>query len=99
MRGRAQRLLALFLLELERDGIDAVPQARGRGAVVEHVTEVAVAAAAEHLFADHTVARVGFSSHVFGLHRSDETGPARPGVELLEGAKQGIAAAGAGCGV
>ena len=47
----------LALLELERRGVDAVPEARRPRPVGEHVPEMAAAARAHHLGAHHPVAR------------------------------------------
>src|SRR5947208_3084505 len=57
-RGRA-RTRALFRLEVHRDAVDAITQMRRRRAVFENVPEMAAAAAAMHLGADHAPAAVG----------------------------------------
>ena len=48
----------LLRLEIHRHAVDAVAQAGRRRAVGKHVTEMAAAAAAMHLGADHAVAAV-----------------------------------------
>src|SRR5262245_41966727 len=68
--------------EGQRLGVDAVPQAGGRGAVVEDVAEVGVAAVAEDLGADHAVTAVLVRADVRVGHWPEEAGPARTRVEL-----------------
>src|SRR4029079_460788 len=56
----ALRLRAPSLrLEVHGDAVDAVAQMRRRRTVLEHVPQMAAAAAAMHLGADHAVAAVG----------------------------------------
>src|SRR3954471_22394678 len=82
-------------LEVHGDAVDAVAQVRRRRAVLEHVTEVAAAAAAVHLGADHAVAAVGR-----GLDRARnrivEARPAGAALELLLRCEQLLPAAHAG---
>src|SRR5689334_19100236 len=54
--GRAS--LAIALVEIERGRVDAVTQPGGVRAVLEHVAEVRIAAAALDLGADHAVADI-----------------------------------------
>src|SRR4051794_25545734 len=77
----ALRLRAPSLrLEVHGDAVDAVAQVRRRRAVLEHVAEMAAAAAAMHLGADHAVAAVGR-----GLDRArDRIVEARPTGAALE---------------
>src|SRR6202035_2123848 len=46
----------LLRLELQRRRVDAVAQAGGAGAILEHMAEMAVALRAQYLGADHAVA-------------------------------------------
>src|SRR5216684_7804616 len=48
----------LFRLQLQRRRVDAIAQAGGAGAVLEHVAEMAIALRAQHFGADHAVADV-----------------------------------------
>src|SRR5262249_19027763 len=68
--------------ELEGDGVHAVAQAGGLGAVVEDVAEVSAAAGAEDLGALHAVGAVGVLVDVGGVKGLEEAGPAGAGVEL-----------------
>src|SRR5258705_100188 len=73
---------ALRLREPERDGVDAVPQAGGFGAVTEQVAQVRVAAAARHLTLHG--ARAGLAvHHVFFGDGLPVAGPSGSGVELV----------------
>src|SRR5690606_28659174 len=68
--------------------VDAVPLACGRRAVREHVAEVAAAARAHLLGADHAVAGVRHVPQVGRVEWRGETGPACARVELGAGAEQ-----------
>src|SRR5689334_19932568 len=72
----------LFRLEIQRGGIDAVPQAVVARTVLEDVSQVGAAAAAGHLDADHAVAAILVGVDVALFRRPGETGPAGAGVEL-----------------
>src|SRR4051812_30152290 len=85
----------LLLLEFQRCGIDAVAQARGLRAVLEHVAQVGVALLAQHFGAAHAIALVLLGCDVFGRGGLPEARPARTGLELLVGAEQLDAAAAA----
>ena len=52
--------------EAQCRGVDAIPQARGRGAVVEHVPQVGIRMFAAHFCALHKKALVGFFHDVSG---------------------------------
>src|ERR1700727_909495 len=85
----------LLRLELQRRRVDAVAQARGAGAVLEHMAEMAVALRAQYLGADHAVADVAFLVDMAFRRRGGEAWPAATGVEFGVGLEQGLAAAGA----
>src|SRR5438477_7996220 len=55
---RKRPALRLIRLEVHRNAVDAVAQVRRRRAVVEHMAEMAAAAAAMHLGAHHAVGTV-----------------------------------------
>ena len=80
-------LLTCFL-EGQDFGVDAEPQSRWLGAVVEYVAEVAVAASAKHLNPVHAVAVVGTGPDVFLVDGLEETGPAGAGIELVVGLEE-----------
>src|SRR5919197_1824942 len=80
--------------QVERAGVDAVALAGRRGAVREHVPEVAAAGAARHLGADHPVAAVLVQLDVGVLARLSEARPAGARVELGVRAEQLGSAAG-----
>ena len=79
--------LHLLLLELERRRVDAVAHPGRPRPVREHVAEVAAAVGAQHLGADHAVARVGLLVDRVLARRRGERGPAAAGVELRVGLK------------
>ena len=81
--------------EFEADGVDAVAFARGSRAVVEHVSQVASARAAEHFHPGHAVRPVGFR-HDFVLVRLVEAGSARSCIELVAGFEKNCPATRAG---
>src|SRR5579859_7727791 len=87
----------LLRLEIHRDAVDAVAQVGRRRAVVEDVAEVAAAAAAMHLGADHAVAAVGRRFHG-AFDGVVEARPAGAAVEFLLADEQRLAAADAGEG-
>src|SRR5690606_20537486 len=90
-KGRAGRSLRL---ELERHAVHAVALAGRLRAVVEDMAEMAAAARAMHLGADHAEAVIrGGGNRI--LARRPEAGPAATGVELGVGIEQHLAAAGA----
>src|SRR5215218_7728012 len=96
LRSSALRLGTPSLrLEVHGDAVDAVAQMRRRRAVLEHMAEMAAAAAAMHLGADHAVAAVGR-----GLDRARdrvvEARPAGTALELLLGCEQFLPAPRAG---
>src|SRR3569623_3433483 len=67
----------LFLrLELERHRFDAVTQAGGGRAVVEHVAQVGAAVLAYHFGAHHAVAGIAFACDLPFLHRLIKARPA-----------------------
>src|SRR5882672_11450953 len=72
----------LFLLEIERAGVDAVAKARRLRAVLEDVAEMAAAGCADHFLPDHPVRRV--DAHLDALERRGrkEARPAGAGMEL-----------------
>ena len=69
--------------------IEAVAQPRGRRPVVEHMTQVAIAAGAADLGADHAVARVAQIADVVRVVGRGEAGPAASGLEFGRRTKQG----------
>src|SRR2546422_5742780 len=75
-------LRSVLRLKIHRNAVDAVPQMRGRRAVVEHMAEMAAASAAVHFGAGHAVAPVdrGFDR---SLHRIVEARPAGAAIEFL----------------
>src|SRR5665811_586825 len=81
--------------EFERDAVDAVAQAGGLGAVVEHVAEMAAAAAAMDLVPEHAEGPV-LALLDRALDRRVEARPARAGFELRLGFEEWQVAAGAG---
>src|SRR5580700_3703109 len=88
----AGRLESLRRLKVHRHAVDAVAQMRGRRAVLEDMAEMAAAAAAMHLGADHPVAlvhrRLGRA-----LDRIVEARPAGAAFEFLVGHEQRLGAA------
>src|SRR6185369_1931168 len=84
-------------LEHQREAVDAVAQAGGFRAVVEDVAEMAAAAAAMHLGAQHAEGAVlGLADRV--VERLVKTRPAGAALELGVGGEQRQVAAGAGEG-
>src|SRR5256885_1530680 len=83
--------------ERQRQAVHAVAQARGLGAVVEDMAQVAAAAAAMHLGAQHAVGAVLARGHGL-VQRLPEAGPAGAAVELGLGREQRQRAARAGKG-
>src|SRR5262245_16727728 len=82
--------------ELHRHRVQAIAPARRPRAVVEHVAEVAVAAAAADLGADHAVALVDQLRDVIGIERLSEARPAGARLELRIGLEKRQAAQTAG---
>src|SRR5262249_58004984 len=82
-------------LEVHRHAVDAVAQVGRRWAVVEHVAEMAAAAAAMYLGADHAVAAISGGLDRAG-HRIVEARPAGAALELHFRDEQRLVAAGAG---
>ena len=80
--------------ELQRHAVHAVAQAGGLGPVVEHVAEMAAAATAMHLGAQHEQAAVAGGADGV-VERRVEAGPAGAAVELGGGGEQRQVAAGA----
>src|SRR5690242_15445372 len=89
------RVLRALRLQIESARVDAVAQPGGVGTVVEHVPEMASAAAAQDLGALHEQASVLAGLDVLGDGRLVEAGPSGAGVELRVGAEQLGAATGA----
>src|SRR5688572_31630862 len=71
------------LVELERGGIDAIAQARGRGAVLEHVPEMRATMAAYHFGAPHGQRRIVLGRNVVARSGPREARPSGAGVELV----------------
>src|SRR5690606_6757079 len=67
-------------LEVQRDAVHAVAQARGAGAVREDMAEMAGAAGAAYLDAAHAVAGVDHLVHRLLVERGGEARPARAAV-------------------
>src|SRR5262245_59612199 len=90
---RAARITLLHAVESKRGRVHAVAKSRGPRTVVEHVTEVAAAARAQHFVA----LAIAILAHrdVRGGDRLVEAGPSGAGLELGLGAVEGEAAAGA----
>src|SRR5690606_3170150 len=84
-RGCRGRPGASLLFEVERQGVDAVAEARRSRAIGEDVAEVRVARAATHLGAAHAVAVVAQLPDVRSRRRSLEARPAAAGVILFFG--------------
>src|ERR671931_1644036 len=87
--------LRLRPLELQRAGVDAVPEARGGRAILEHVAQVTPAPLAGDLGSDHPPAAVGVQLHVLSVHGLGEAGPPRARIELGVRTEQLRPAAGA----
>src|SRR5687767_8411994 len=66
-----------------RSGVEAVAQARRRGSVREDVAEMAVAAGAAYLGADHAKRTVLNAAYVIGIEGRGEARPAGAAFELL----------------
>src|SRR6516225_2261772 len=81
-------------LEVHGDAVDAIAQMRRRGPVVEHVAEMAAAAAAMHLSAHHPIAAIGRALDRT-LNRIVEARPAGAALEFLLRHEQRLAAPGA----
>src|SRR5262249_47870920 len=81
-------------LEVHGDAVDAIAQMRRRGAVVEHVAEMAAAPAAMHLGAHHPIASIG-RGFDRTLNRIVEARPTGAALELLLRHEQRLAASGA----
>src|SRR5687768_5559010 len=96
-RRSAGRLNGGLLVRLEIEGrrIDAVAQALGTWAIRKQVTEMAAAAGAAHLGADHAVAAVLMEGHLLAIGRRREARPVAAAVELGRAVEQKLAAAGA----
>jgi len=78
----------LLAIELEGGGVDAVPQPRWFGAVVEDVPQMRPAVPALDLGTPHEQTVVGHLLHALFLDWGPETWPARAGVELGPRAKK-----------
>src|SRR5215210_9056069 len=91
---RKGRLCLPFLLELQRQGVDAVALTGGAGAVVEDVAQVRAAAGAQDLGARHAEAAILLQADGLGHRGLREARSARPGIELRVGREQ-LGAAGA----
>src|SRR6266851_1783183 len=84
IRYRAVRIRAgvLLFVELQRQRIDAVAQARGLRPILEDVAEVGVALRAQHLGPAHAMARVDLGGHGLLVQRLPEARPAAAGFEF-----------------
>src|SRR5918996_4796219 len=80
-------------LQLERRRVHAIALPGGLGAVGEHVAEMGIAPAAQHLGAHHEMAAVGLVGHGFLAQRREEARPAGAGIELGISIEQGLASA------
>ena len=76
-----RKACALGRHEFQRDAVDAVAQAGRRRSVVEHMAEMAAAAAAMHLVPHHAEGVVGVFQHR-AFDRLIEARPAGAAVEL-----------------
>src|SRR5438876_5831292 len=90
---RQEALVALGLQTLDRNeaqrgGVDAVAQARRRGAVVEQVAQVGIAVGGPDLGPLHEEGAVALLGDVRRLERPREAGPPGAGLELVERAEQ-----------
>src|ERR1700693_3692348 len=65
----------LFVLSLERSGVDAIALVRRSGAIVEHMSQVSIALGAQNLGAPHGEAGVRVGGHVFVADRLREARP------------------------
>jgi hypothetical protein len=93
----AARLFSLrrISIELEGSGIDAVAQSGRSRAILEYVTEVRIAAGAQHFYPSHEMAVVFLVDDILRSGRLPERRPSRTGIEFGLRVKQGSAAAGA----
>src|SRR6185312_7899133 len=93
----AARLFSLrrISIELEGSGIDAVAQSGRSRAILEYVTEVRVAAGAQHFYPPHEMAVIFLVDDIFRSSRLPERRPPRTGIEFGLRVKQGGATAGA----
>ena len=80
-------------IELQRGGVDAVPQTGWPRTVTENVAEVRVARGAEHLRANHAVTAVDLFVNALNGDRACEARPSAPGIELRVGVEKSRAAA------
>src|SRR5438552_16119980 len=69
-------------MEPEGGGVDAVPQARRFGAILEHMPQVGTALGTLHLGPSHEQAAVLLFPHGLLLDRRPETRPTRSGIVL-----------------
>src|SRR5207249_9977081 len=69
-------------MEPEGGGVDAVPQARRFGAILEHMPQVGTALGTLHLGPPHEQAAVLLFPHGLLLDRRPETRPTRSGIVL-----------------
>src|SRR5262249_45362649 len=90
--------LGFLLVEIQRSGVDAVAEPGGRGAVVEHVPEVAAAAATRDLGAHHAVAPIHVLLDFRSFRRLCEAGPPASPLDTLARFKEHLAAARAAIG-
>src|SRR3712207_5974372 len=91
----ASRLRLLCGVERQADRVDAVPQPRRVGPVLEDVTQVRAAVRAVHLGAPHEEARVLLRRDVLRPRGLEEARPAAARLELRGRAEERGAAAGA----
>src|SRR5436853_4588134 len=90
-RGSASPGKLLPLLEIQRSGVDAVPEPRRLRSVVEHVPQVRAAARADHLDAEELAPTL--LGHVLLRDGRREAGPSGARVELGAGGEEIVAAA------
>ena len=93
---RPLRDVLAFPEEFERGRVEAVAQARRRGAVGEDVAEMSVAAGAAYLGARHAPAAVDDLPDMVRVERAGEARPAGAALELAVGLEQGQPAQAAG---
>ena len=93
----AARLFSLrrISIELEGSGIDAVTQSRRCRSILEYMTEVPIAAGAQHFYPSHEMAVIFLINDIFRPDRLPERRPSRTGIEFGIRVKQGGATAGA----
>ena len=88
-----RRVIAILLLlvQFQRQRIDAIAQACGPRAIVENMTQVRVATAAQYFGAVHSVRMIRMFFHNFIVGGRGETWPTTARVELGIGSKKLLA--------